>query len=405
MAFHPLIDAVGDVEEGRVPLFNLLKEGSFEGRETHGLRENDVLIKHTHGLIEAEYRMGTSVLEGLERELEGQPTRLHCGHTGLDVVFLTSSLTDINDRLSVGDELHVDAVLEGESFVRLDFLAYLLGKGCPMPIFHTLSPESHDNGYLRGKILDVCLKVLSDFENLGELFVPEGSDDLGHRFLGVVDSFFHISSIDLIERTVEPALVLGLPGLDSGPEIVEWFEFLLHLSNTLVVGHILVFNHAFPVVDEFGLLVRLIDSLFVALGHRTDLLIVVHIEILLECAGQVLEICDLSIEVLLGVLHLLDELFLLFLEEALLLLDPLDGLEWSSVHSPHLVVLFFVIKLVVEHVEGAIDLLAVFDLSLLLLKVLWQLGHELLDTGELLNVLGNTLNFDVELFEFLEDVV
>jgi hypothetical protein len=59
----------------------------------------------------------------------------------------------------------------------------------------------------------------------------------------------------------------------------------------------------------------------------------------------------------------------------------------------------------VEHVEGAIDFLAVFDLSLLLLEVLGQLGHELLDTGELLDVLGNTLNFDVELFEFLEDVV
>ena len=199
--------------------------------------------------------------------------------------------------------------------------------------------------------------------------------------------------------------MLGLPGLNSGPEIVERLEFLLHLRDALVVGHILVFDHTLPVVDEFGLLVRLIDSLFVALGHGSDFLEVVHIEVLLESAGQVLEICDLAIEVLLGVLHLLDELFLLFLEEALLLLDPLDGLERSSVHSPHLVVLFFVVKLVVELVEGAIDFLAVFDLSLLLLKVLGQLVHELPDTGELLDVLGNTLNFDVELFEFLEDVV
>ena len=44
LALNPLLDGVRYVEEGGIPLFDLLLEGLLEGGELHGLREDDVFV-------------------------------------------------------------------------------------------------------------------------------------------------------------------------------------------------------------------------------------------------------------------------------------------------------------------------------------------------------------------------
>mmetsp|Transcript_20747 Transcript_20747/g.31992 ORF Transcript_20747/g.31992 Transcript_20747/m.31992 type:complete len:987 (-) Transcript_20747:91-3051(-) len=274
-----------------------------------------------------------------------------------------------------------------------------------MAIFHSLSAKSYHNRNLRLELLDIVLGDFGDLQDVRKFLISEEPNDLTHCLTGVVNDILNSGSINLIEWVIAPGVVALLPHLDDGPQVEVGFEVLLHLRNTLIVRNIFVLDKSLSVVDHLCIFVGFVDPLLDVFGHLSDFFELFNVAVLLEGGGQVLKLGDGGVEVLLVVLHLLDELFLLLLEEALLLLNAVNSLLGCSVHSPHFIVLLFIIEAMVELIESMIDLHAVLDLILLLLELLGEGLHELLDSREFFDVLGNTLNLDVRFLELFKDLV
>lgn len=242
LAFHPLIDTIGDVEKSLVPLFNFILKWFLEWGELHGLSQNDMLIKHEHSIIETSNGASSGVLERLEQELNCCPVALHLGHGGLNVVFFSSFLTDINDGFGVVSEVHVHTVLEGEALLRLDFKSNVLGEDLPMSVFHSLGSQSHNDWHLWLEHVNSTLNVISNFADSWKVFVSEESENLSHGLVGKIHCVFDVLGIDVFKRVIQPLMITCSPCLDCGPEIIIWLIVLSHLRNRSVVRDVLNSN-------------------------------------------------------------------------------------------------------------------------------------------------------------------
>ena len=99
-----------------------------------------MLIKQVDGLIESRNSLGAGLFEIRASEELRLPVFLHFLEGFLDVVFLTSSLSDVLTDLVVLDHSHVDQLLEVEVFLanRRHFKANLLRDFSPMSLSHTV---------------------------------------------------------------------------------------------------------------------------------------------------------------------------------------------------------------------------------------------------------------------------
>jgi hypothetical protein len=164
------------------------------------------------------------------------------------------------------------------------------------------------------------------------------------------------------------------------------------LGNRSVITYVVVLNQLLTIIELFGVLIRFVNPLLYVFGVLSNLLIVIYIAEILKVAGQSFELTDSIIEVLFVILHLLDELLLFFIEEALLLFDPLNGFHRSTIDTPHLIILFTIWKFVMEGVKCGIYVHALLNVHLLLLHFSWKTDHNFLDCGQFFNVLWNLLN-------------
>lgn len=231
LAFHPFIDAVGHIEKSLVPFFNFFLKWFLERRELHGLGQNDVLIKHHHSIIETSNGASSGVLEWFKLEFNVQPLLFHRGHGGLNIVFFSSFLADINDIFSVVGEVHVHAVLEGEAVMWFDFKSDSLGKHLPMSVFHTLSSESDNDWHLWLEYIDGNFDVIGNLGNSWEVLISEESENLSHGLLCKINCILDVLSIDFFKCIIQPPLMAGSPSLDCCPEIIIWLVVLTHLRN------------------------------------------------------------------------------------------------------------------------------------------------------------------------------
>lgn len=190
-----------------------------------------------------------------------------------------------------------------------------------MAVLHTIGSESHQNGNLRLELFDSDFGGFSNFEDVGQLFISEVSYNLTHGLVCIIDDFFNLPSVDLVERIIKPRVVALSPLLDDCPKLVEELEVLLHLVDRSVVSDLLVSNQILAVVDHLSVVITLVQTLLDVLGHLSNLLELLGVGVLLERASKVFKLGDLVIEIFLVVLHLLYELFFLLLKEALLLLN------------------------------------------------------------------------------------
>ena len=114
-------------------------------------------------------------------------------------------------------------------------------------------------------------------------------------------------------------MILSDPQVDSGPELIERVKLLLHDVNILVISQIVV-SQELPMVEDFGLLLAVDQSVIDLSGDSRDFFMSIDIRVLMELLDEVLDFGDGRLEISLFLFHELEELFLLLLNLNLLLL-------------------------------------------------------------------------------------
>jgi hypothetical protein len=126
---------------------------------------------------------------------------------------------------------------EGEFRVGwIDRLPDQLLNFCPMPVFHTVSPEGDHERELRLEIFHVVLDSLTDRCNMRHGLILEvlvGVDDVPETFF---NKFFSSVGVNGLELVVHPDRNVSVPSVYNGPEGVVRSEVFNDLLESRVVG-------------------------------------------------------------------------------------------------------------------------------------------------------------------------
>ena len=179
----------------------------------------------------------------------------------------------------------------------------------------------------------------------------------------------------------------------------------MHCWDSSVVCRIFVADKQLAVVESLAFFICLVN---LRLDHFSVLSYVfeaIDISKLLEASCDGLKLLHIIVELLLPSSHLLDKAVLLFIKEALLLLDSVNSLKRGTVDAPKLVILVFILPSVVELIQDSIVLDASLDFDLLFLKLLRQSVHVVFQLRQLLDALRSSFNLVVVLLKVTQDLV
>ncbi len=183
-----------------------------------------------------------------EVEVDSFPDFLHLFQPHLDVVLLWGSLTDLDAGLRMVHQVHLQHLTESERLGRTHLEAHLLRYLLPVPLSHTLLPQSYHQGHFRLELVQLSLHCLRNLQyrlNVPFLEEPHRAAQHSHTFL---HELLGCRGIQTLPFSIRPLLNVLEPLVRCYPQVTVRCEFLYHLLDLSVIGVVHV-EQGLPAVE------------------------------------------------------------------------------------------------------------------------------------------------------------